>query len=159
MPSTTYRRFRKKDQLEDRVAIHKLVGFKLANEHYAIAISQVRYILNEFITQGTLKSGHSLVRHHNEVITLIDLSQGFQTIEPEAVPHYLIVCTTESGDLLGLPVVEIPIILEIPADQFRELPQLHQREIGKYGVEKLISTPTNATVFYLNVDRFTVNLL
>jgi chemotaxis signal transduction protein len=161
MPSTTYRRFRKKEQIETRIPTHKLICFQINKEQYAIPIFQVQYVLKDFTTQGTLMNGHSLVRHNDENIVLIDISRLFlyENKSRDGVAlsvadrNYLIVCNTKTNELIGLPTADIPRVLEIAEDCFDKLPSIYQNQVGSKGVQKLINIVNNGTLFYLNIDH------
>ncbi|HLP91554.1 MAG TPA: chemotaxis protein CheW [Nostocaceae cyanobacterium] len=158
MASTSYRRFRKKSQIETHIPTHKLICFQLGREQYAISIFQVLYIIKTFTTQGILNSGHSLVSYNDEIITQINISGFFLDGDQEKEYNYLIVCTTKTGERIGIPVANIPTVLEVGEDRFSDLPTTHQQEIGTKGIEKLINTSDQVTLFYLNIDQLHIFL-
>lgn len=158
-PSKYSRRFQNKKAALQRTASRKLVSFQVAGETYAIAIERVQRIITDFTTQGTLEDGRSLVKLDGEVITLTDLSRLFMTRNPgEETPSYLIVCTGAQGDRLGIPLQALPAILDVPEDQFTEIPASYRQSRkgqnpAPAAVEKLITTPDGTVAFYLNLDK------
>lgn len=146
------RRFRTRQQGTVRIPTKKLVVFELGCEKYAISIERVQRVLNEFIPYGSLRGGQSLVRYHEEIITLIDFSQFFLGSNDERGRNYLIVCTLTTSERLGIPVPTLPKILEVPAAQFEEIPQVYRQGALHQAVEKLIHIPDGTEVFYLNLD-------
>ncbi|MBO0350256.1 chemotaxis protein CheW [Phormidium pseudopriestleyi FRX01] len=158
-PSKYSRRFQNKKSAIQRTPTRKLVIFEVAGETYAIAIERVQRVLTEFTTQGTLEGGRSLVKIDADLITLLDLSQLFVTPNDSQEEHsYLIVCTLTNGDRIGIPLQDLPAILDIPEDKFAEIPVSYRQ--GKEGqksapaaVEKIITTPAGTVAFYLNLDK------
>ncbi|HEY9837678.1 MAG TPA: chemotaxis protein CheW [Vampirovibrionales bacterium] len=157
-PSKYSRRFHNK-KAAARTRTHKLVIFEVAGETYAIAIERVQRVLTEFTTQGTLEGGRSLVKLDADLITLLDLSSLFVTPKTyQAEPSYLIVCTLTNGDRIGIPLQNLPAILDVPEDKFAEIPASYrQGQAGKNAapaaVEKIITTTAGIVAFYLNLDK------
>ncbi len=146
------RRFYNQRQNYTRTQMRKLIFFQLSGEQYAIAIAQVQYILKEFTPHATLKNGHSLVQNRG-AITLIDLSAIFLNSAESHDYHYLIVSLLKNGERLGIPIVEMPKIIEVPADKFIDLPQLYRGNELPLAIEKLINLAEDKTGFYLNLER------
>ena len=152
------RRFRTKHQSLTRTPTEKLVVFQVGNEHFAIPIERVQRVLKEFTPHGTLGSGRSLVRHQNETITLIDVSALFLAGSASSDSNYLIVCALNRGERFGIPIAEMPAILDVPLDQLSEIPELYRQGKLAPAVEKLIHSADGKAIFYLNLDKL-VNLL
>jgi chemotaxis signal transduction protein len=158
-PSKYNRRFYHKKSSVHRTPTRKLVVFKSGGETYAIAIERVQRILTEFTTQGTLESGRSLVKLDADLITLLDLSKLFISLDsPQTPPSYLIVCTVTNGDRIGIPVQDLPAILDIPEDQFAEIPASYRqgrdvKNAAPAAVEKIITNEAGRVAFYLNLDK------
>jgi chemotaxis signal transduction protein len=150
------RRFRSKKQGTLRTPARKLVSFELGNVYYAVPIERVQRIVKDFNPYGFLDSGQSLVRHQEELITLINLSKIFSSSRSIADSNYLIVCTFNNSDHLGIPVPNMPKILEITEDNFCEIPELYRQNQLPPPVEKLIRSPDGSEVFYLNLDLFSL---
>ncbi|MCT7987476.1 chemotaxis protein CheW [Laspinema olomoucense] len=158
-PSKYSRRFHNKKAAIQRTPMRKLVIFEVAGETYAIAIERVQRVLTEFTTQGTLEDGRSLIKLDADLIILLDLSRLFFTPNPSQEQHsYLIVCTLTNGDRIGIPLQDLPAILDVPEDQFAEIPASYRQ--GREGknaapaaVEKIITTDAGTVAFYLNLDK------
>ena len=146
------RRFRTRHDERSRITAQKLVTFQLGSEYYAIPIERVQRVLKEFTAHGTLQTGCRLVRDHNETITIIDLSTLFISSHDERERHYLIVCTLYHGERLGIPIPEMPAILEVPKDQFSEIPELYRQGNLAAAIQNIINTPEGKVVFYINLD-------
>mgnify|MGYP006336082067 FL=1 len=151
------RRFRSKKQGNVRTPARKLVSFQLGNVYYAVPIERVQRVVKDFNPYGFLDSGQSLVRHQEELIALINLSKIFPSSRSIADCNYLIVCTLNKSDRLGIPIPDMPKILEISEEQFCEIPQLYRQDQLPSAVEKLIRAPDGSEVFYLNLDLFNPN--
>src|SRR4028118_1658080 len=87
------RRFRSKKQGYVRISSKKMVSFELGNVFYAVPIERVERIVKDFNSYGLLASGNSLVRHQEELITLINLSTIFPSSRTIVDCNYLIICT------------------------------------------------------------------
>ena len=135
-------------------APQKLVSFELGNVSYAVPIERVQRVVKDFNPYGFLDSGQSLVRHQEELITLINLSKIFPSSRTIADCNYLIVCTLNKSDRLGIPIPDMPKILEISAEKFEEIPELYRQQQLPLVIEKLIRAPDGSEVFYLNLDLF-----
>lgn len=154
----------------------KLVCFQFYGEYYAININQVEHILPEFTIHGCLESGRSLVKYKDHAITVIDLTNFFvkspeqMTIQEYSQDKYLIICTFNSHpkgdnqsqinqrDQFGIPIVELPTILEVPETQLEELPELYRQGTpgsppAPKAIEKVIHTTDDKTIFYLNLKN------
>ncbi|MBE9096693.1 chemotaxis protein CheW [Tychonema sp. LEGE 07203] len=148
------RRFRSNKQGNVRAAPRKLVSFELGNVNYAVPIERVQRVVKDFNPYGFLDSGQSLVRHQEELITLINLSKIFPSSRSIADCNYLIVCTLNKSDRLGIPIPDMPKILEVSAECFCEIPDLYRQQQLPAVIEKLIRAPDGSEVFYLNLNLF-----
>ncbi|MCT7956612.1 chemotaxis protein CheW [Laspinema palackyanum] len=158
-PSKYSRRFHNKKTTIQRTPARKLVLFEVAGETYAIAIERVQRVLTEFTPQGTLEGGRSLVKIDADLITLLDLSRLFVTPkDSQEERSYLIVCTLTNGDRIGIPLQDLPAILDIPEDHFAEVPISYRqgkdsKNTAPAAVEKIITTDAGTVAFYLNLDK------
>ena len=150
------RRFRSKKPGSVRTPPQKLVSFELGNVYYAVPIEKVQRVVKDFNPYGFLDSGQSLVRHQEELITLINLSKIFPSSRSIADCNYLIVCSFNQSDRLGIPIPDMPKILEISEESFCEIPELYRQQQLPLVIEKLIRAPDGSEVFYLNLDLFSL---
>ncbi|MBD1831015.1 chemotaxis protein CheW [Microcoleus vaginatus GB1-A2] len=148
------RRFRSKKEGQVRITPKKFVSFELGKVYYAVPIERVERIVKKFNPYGILPSGNSLVRHQDELITLIDLSKIFPSDGCRVDSNYLIVCTLNNDDRLGIPIPDIPKILEISEESLCEIPELYRKQQLPPVIEKLIRAPDGSEVFYLNLELF-----
>ncbi|WP_373533973.1 chemotaxis protein CheW [Microcoleus sp.] len=148
------RRFRSQKQGAVRTPPRKLLSFELGNVNYAVPIEKVQRVVKDFNPYGFLDSGQSLVRHQEELITLINLSKIFPSSRTLTDFNYLIVCSLNKSDRLGIPIPDMPKILEVTEESFCEIPELYRQQQLHPVIEKLIRAPDGSEVFYLNLDRF-----
>lgn len=146
------RRFRNQKLQTARTPARKLVTFESGGEFYAIAIERVQRVLKDFSAHGGLSTGQSLVRYQDEVIVLVDFSKVLINWTTLEACQYLIVCRITASDKLGIPIPEMPKILEVTEAQISEIPQLYGRGNLPKAVEKLICTADGLEFFYLNLD-------
>lgn len=152
------RQFHTKRNQQQRIPTRRLLCFQSGGERYAIPIQRVQRILAEFPVHGVLPGGRSLVHCHGEDITVVDLSQVFVHAQPLPTPNYLIVCTLETGERLGLPVSELPTVLDATEAMFGELPEVYRQGNLPLAIANLIHVAENSEFFYLNLDQLLVTL-
>lgn len=150
------RRFRSQKQGNVRSPARKFVSFDLGSVYYAVPIERVQRVIKDFNPYGFLDRGNSLVRHQEQLISLINLSKIFPGSRSIADCNYLIVCTFNKGESLGIPVPDMPKILETSEESFCAIPLLYRENTLSPAVEKLIRAPDGSEVFYLNLDLFSL---
>ena len=147
------RRFRTKRNFTTRIPVQKLVCFQLGNECYAISIERVHRVIDKFKPQGILESDRSLLEYDNEIITLIAPSQLFVSSRDESNRNFLIVCTLKEGVRFGIPVPELPTVLDVAEDKFGAIPELYQQGDLPAAIEKVIHAANGKIIFYLNLEK------
>lgn len=159
LPAGNYnRRFRTKRQSITRTPMRKLVSFQLGSERYAIAINRVQRVLKEFTPHALLQNGRGLAEYNHETIPLIDLSTVFLTSQDSRERQYLIVCILNQEDKLGIPVADVPKILEVSEDKFSEIPALYRQNEISDAINKLIHTAEGEVVFYVDLEEMVKSL-
>ena len=148
------RRFRSKKHGYVRLSSKKMVSFELGNVYYAVPIERVERIVKNFNAYGLLPNGNSLLRHQEELITIINLSTIFPSSPSIGECKYLIICTLNKSDRLGIPLPDMPKILEITEESFCEIPELYRQQQLPPVIERLIRAPDGSEVFYLNWALF-----
>jgi purine-binding chemotaxis protein CheW len=146
------RRFRQQRPSLTRILKRKLVTFQLGQEKYAIAIERVQRVLHEFTPHGVLTSGQSLIAEGGQTITIVDLATFFVSSEELRARHYLMICTLANREIFGIPVPEIPKVVEVLETEFSEVPALYRQGNYPAAIEKIICLPENQVIFYLNID-------
>lgn len=146
------RRFRTKHEELPRIPTEKFLVFNLGNERYAIPLLRVLRVAKEFIPQGVLVSGRSLVKAQNETIVIFDMARLFSSASHLSDCHFLIVCCLDDGGKLGFPIPDMPAILEVAHNQFSQVPELYRQGELSTAVERLIHV-SESVIFYLNIDK------
>ncbi len=160
-----YNRFQSKKKSTQRIPTHKLITFKLGSEEYAVPIEKVLRVLEKFTPRAALKSGRSLVKEQEQMITLLDPSLLLLNSPEKSDRSYLIVCTLksphlanpkidnkESVEYIGIPIPEVPKVLEIAEDKFGEVPEFYRQGNLSAAVEKIINISEEEIIFYLNLE-------
>ncbi len=146
-------RFPSKRQNYTRIPTKKLVYFELGKEKYAVAIEQVNYVVHEFTFHGVMENGISIVQERDRTIPIIDLSVIFLSSKEVRQSQYLIVCKLDSGNILGIPLPDMPAILEVPTDKFTDIPELYRQNNLHPAVEKIIQVMDKVPIFYINLEK------
>ncbi|MCW6038179.1 chemotaxis protein CheW [Spirulina subsalsa FACHB-351] len=145
------RRFQAKKQ-QTPIPTQKVLVFSLGPEQYAIAIEQVLRIVTDFTPHGQLHNGHSLVKYQEDVITLLNLQENFPQIPPLTSTPYLMICynphSQTTPDYIGIPLTEMPKVLDIPLPQFAPLPPSYDTQQELKGIEQVIYPEQGGIIFY-----------
>ena len=166
-----YSRFNSRKNKVKQTPTRKLITFQLGSEKYAIPIEKVLRILDKFTPRAALKSGKSLLKEQEQIITLLDPSILLLSSQEPIARSYLIVCTLKSPNLsskarddeeknkpenaveyIGIPIPEVPKVLEIAEDKFGEVPEFYRQGNLSDAVEKIINLSEDEIVFYLNLE-------
>ena len=119
----------------------------------------MQHVINEFTAHGVLQSDRSLVEYKNEIITLIDPSKLFISSQDDRKRQYLIICQLNSGQHIGIPIPEIPTVLEIAEDKFGDIPELYQQGNLSSAIQNIIQTSNDKIVFYLDLEELVNQLV
>nr|WP_290222313.1 chemotaxis protein CheW [Trichocoleus desertorum] len=150
-PAPYSRRFQK--QTRTPSATEKLIAFQLGGEQYAIPVDRVHSVINHFTAHASLETGQSIVIHNQEMITLVDVATLFPGNLAIAHPQFLVVCLLDNSQLLGIPVSEMPTILEADLSKLETLPPVYCQGDLSPAIEKLVPVADSRIVFYVNVDK------
>ncbi|MCT7951778.1 chemotaxis protein CheW [Ancylothrix sp. C2] len=146
------RRFRTKHEELPRITTEKFLVFNAGNERYAIPLLRVLRVVKEFIPQGVLISGRSLVKEQNDTIVVFDVSTLLSNTCHFSDCNFLIVCSLNNSVPVGIPIPDMPAILEVSPEQFSEVPELYRQGQLSTVVDRLIHV-SESVVFYLNLDK------
>ena len=153
-----YNRFSSQKQQRRRTPTRKLITFQLGGDKYAIPIEKVLRVLDKFTPRAALKSGRSLVKEQEQIITLLDPSILILSSQETGDRSYLIVCTLkqkteeEAVEYIGIPISEVPKVLEVAEDKFGEVPESYREGNLSPAVEQIINVSEDEVVFYLNLE-------
>lgn len=146
------RRFRTKHDESPRIPTEKFLVFTLENKRYAIPLLRVLRVVKEFTPQGTLITGRSLAKEQNETIVIFDICSLLSTNVHPSDCHFLIICSVNNSGRVGIPIPDMPAILEISHNQFSEVPELYRQSGLSAAIERLIHV-SESVIFYLDIDK------
>ena len=113
----------------DRVASVKMIVFTIGNFDLALPIEIVHKVLNQIPVYGSGLNGVGIAHVGDLEVTVIDLHrQLFQSsiINETSQKGYLLILHSKSGDLYGLPVASVPVLMDLPLASIRVLPESYR---------------------------------
>lgn len=113
----------------DRVASVKMIVFTVGNFDLALPIEIVYKVLNQLPVYGSGLNGVGVAHVGDVEVTVIDLHrQLFQSsiINETSRKGYLLIFHSKSGDLYGIPVASVPVLMDLPLDSIRVLPESYR---------------------------------
>jgi len=107
----------------------RFVMFSLGNMDLALPIATVVKIVNLGTVAGNGQSPWGVVTLGNQPYTVIDLHHYLFQTPLEACPHggYLVFTAFATGELVGIPTIGSPTLVDVPWDQVRLLPDAYRR--------------------------------
>lgn len=136
-----------------RLVKHKLICFELGNETYGLPIDRVKQILDEFNPHGDLGNGRGLVRFQTQTLTLFDLKYLFPSNRDTRICNFLMICAIAEGKYVGLPLPQLPRVLEVAEDRFQSVPELYRQSGLPSAVTALIHLESDRELFYLDLEQ------
>lgn len=160
-PKSSAADFRKSRQITPSL---KLIVFKIGNLNFALRIESVYKVVDRTPVYssglnhvGVAHMGDSL-RDNSAAreITVVDLNwQFFQSSSMSESGGYLAIVQSTTGEFYGIPVVNTPVLIEVPLSMFRVLPESYRRadtlEVASH-VAVIPQQGATLTVFLLDVD-------
>jgi purine-binding chemotaxis protein CheW len=136
----------------------KVITFQIGNLNLAIAITAIYKILKQTPIEGSGINSVGVAHLSDRELTVIDLQrQLFQdsAIKNQGQDNHLIVIKTASEDFYGIPVENVPILMDIPLSTLRVLPESYRRAdtlgIASH-VAILPQEQGTSTVFLLDIN-------
>jgi purine-binding chemotaxis protein CheW len=152
------------DDLDERQAIPfiKVLVFSIGSLNLGLRIDYVYKVLNSTQVYGSGLSGVGLAHMGEREVTVLDLARR---LLPENQPRenieggFLIVIEdAQSGDLYGIPVAIVPVLIDVPLPSIRVLPASF-RNSDTLGIAShvavLSEAETSMTLFLLDVNILT----
>ena len=137
----------------------ELVVFPIGKLNLALRIEVVYKVANyEPIDGGEL--GYIDVAYvDDQEITVVNLYQRLFKSRPSdesPASNRLLIAQNSRGELVGIPIVDTPKLIEVPQSQIRELPEAYRRadtfEIASH-VAVIPQAGTKLTLFVVDVDQ------
>lgn len=117
------------DAKSDRVATVKMIVFTVGNFDLALPIEIVHKVLNQLPVYGSGLNGVGVAHVGEFEVTVIDLHrQLFQSsiINETSQKGYLLILHSKGGDLYGIPVASVPVLMDLPLASIRVLPDSYR---------------------------------
>lgn len=138
----------------------KLITFEIGKLSLAVRIEQVHKVVNLPTVHGSGLNPVGLARVDQQEITVLDLHRRlFHTGAESTSNTYLVLVKTQRGEILGLPALETPLLLDVPASLIRSLPESYRRsdtlEIASHIAMVPLGEDQTRTLFLLDVERLT----
>ena len=136
----------------------KLIVFGMGSLNLALPIESVYKVVNHTSVYGSGLRPVGVAHVGDGEITVVDLYRQFFKASPFKESDrggYLVIVKNTTGELYGIPVVETPILLEVPLSQIRVLPESY-RHSDTLGVASHVAVipqeVSPLTIFLLDVD-------
>lgn len=116
-------------QSRDSAASVKMIVFTVGNFDLALPIEIVHKVLNQIPVYGSGLNGVGIAHVGDLEVTVIDLHrQLFQSsiINEAGQKGYLLVIHNKNGELYGLPVSSVPVLMDLPISSIRVLPEAYR---------------------------------
>lgn len=111
-------------------ASHKLIAFPVGSLRLAVAMNSISRVINRPKVYSSGLNAVGITTVGNRELTIVDLHQQLfgtaQAYSPER-PGYLVLTPAPSGELMGIPTAETPLLLEVDSSQIRELPESYRQ--------------------------------
>ncbi|MGB3495542.1 MAG: chemotaxis protein CheW [Elainellaceae cyanobacterium] len=165
MVVSSHSRFSKTLNFKQREKAFKLVVFTISGLNFALRIESVNKVVNHTRVIYSNDWARVGIAHVGDFeITVFDLqekltpqvAQSVQTQRDYNDDHYLIIAQSSSEELIGIPVNDAPILMEVPISQIRELPESYRRaeQLNMASHVTLIAQESEPmTVFLMDIDR------
>lgn len=117
-------------QKQKALSHRKLIVFPVGELRLAVPMDNISRVINrpKVYSSGTNAVGVTTVGDRE--LTIVDLHQQLFTtpgpFNPER-PGYLVLTPSPTGEIMGIPTPETPLLLEVPLAQIRELPQSYRQ--------------------------------
>lgn len=108
----------------------RVIQFRLGTLNLAIRIEAVVKVLNNFHVDSSGTNSFGVAHLQDGEMTIFDLQR--QLFLESALPEpgrksHLIVLKSTQGEPYAIPVVEVPVLLDIPTTDLRVLPESYRR--------------------------------
>lgn len=142
----------KQSKTRDAVASLKLVVFEMGSLKLALRIETVYKVLNQAPVYGSGLTGVKIARIGDRDITVVELHRRF--FAPRG--NYLIVVKNSIGELYGIPVVAVPVLIVVPLSSIQVLSESYRHtnllEIATH-VCHIPQAETPLTIFLMDVEQ------
>jgi chemotaxis signal transduction protein len=131
----------------------KLIAFTLGKESYAFPLHHVQRILDEFQAHGDTGKGVSLTRVDGETLTIWDLQCLFTQAVRKLAPKFLMICQAQGDQSIGIPLEQLPSVIEVTQSQMQPLPTLYQSLDLPKAVTGVVCLAQDRELFFLDLAK------
>jgi len=124
----------------------------------ALPLDTVSKILNKTPVYGMGFNGVGVAHVGDREVTVVDLHQQLfrsSTINESSRAVYLIISQSRQGELYGIPVTAVPVLMEVPSSSIRVLPKSYRRADILRSATHVCHIPQEEaplTIFMVDVD-------
>jgi len=124
----------------------------------ALPLDTVSKILNKTPVYGMGLNGVGVAHVGDHEVTVVDLHQQLfrsSTINESSQAVYLIISQSRQGELYGIPVTAVPVLMEVPSSSIRVLPKSYRRADILRSATHVCHIPQEEaplTIFMVDVD-------
>ncbi|WP_159789312.1 chemotaxis protein CheW [Sodalinema gerasimenkoae] len=136
-----------------RIPKEKLVIFKLENDSYGVSITQVVRVLPVSKIYGEFNEGRGLIQYEGQTIPVLHLELLLLHKTPTLTDEYLLICQLNSAETFAIPTPSLPSVLDVPKDNFCDVPEIYRRGPLGIAIEKVVNLPDEQVLLYLNLDH------
>lgn len=137
----------------DAVASLRLVVFEMGNLKLALRIDAVYKVLNQTPIYGTGFNDVGVAYIGDREVTVVELHRRFFA----AKGSYLIVVQNSKSELYGIPVVAVPVLMEVPLSSIQVLSDTyrHADVLGEVATHvcHIAQGEATLTIFLLDVGQ------
>lgn len=146
------------------VPLVKVIVFAVGQLNLALRVETIYKVLKQ--TQVHSSGLHSVGIAHvgdREVMVLDLQRQLFRTssLDANATSRYLVIASKATGELYGIPVEQVPTLLEIPLSTVRSLPDAY-RQSDTLGIASHVAVipqeQGSLTIFLIDVEQLQATL-
>lgn len=148
----------KQSNSDETGASLRILVFRMGDVKLALPLETVSKILHKTAVYGMGLDGVGIAHIGDREVTVVDLHQQlFQasTINESFQAAYLVISQSRQGELYGIPVTAVPVLMEVPSSSIRVLPMSYRRaDILKSATHVCHIPQAEAplTIFMVDVD-------
>jgi purine-binding chemotaxis protein CheW len=117
-------------QTKAAAAIVRVILFRIGTLNLAIRLESVNKILKNTPIDSSGTNSFGVAQVGDREITILDLQRqlfGDSGVAERGIHSHLILLKTASGEPFGIPVAEVPTLIEIALTSLRVLPESYRR--------------------------------
>lgn len=144
---------------QDSAEIVKIITFEVGNVNLALPIQNVHKIVRQLPVHGSRPNGVGIAHLDDREVTIVDLQhQLFTSSENTTADRvgYTVIVKNTPGELFGIPVEGVPVLMEVAQSSIRVLPESY-RQADSLGFATHVAVISDVeppvTVFLLDIKQ------